>query len=69
MKVLQPEDVIGFKIQAMANNPLRATNELVDIESLMASYGRKLNWARIQEYFDPSAQSGRAPAPGTLWAC
>ena len=52
VKVLQPEDVIGFKVQAMANNPLRARKELVDIESLMAYYGKKLDWHRIQEYFD-----------------
>lgn len=52
IKVLQPEDVIGLKIQGMANNPLRRTKELVDIESLMAYYGRQLDWARLQEYFD-----------------
>ena len=52
VKVLQPEDVIGFKIQAMANNPLRARKELVDIESLMAYYGQQLDWRRIREYFD-----------------
>ena len=52
VKVLQPEDVIGFKAQAMANNPLRATKEMVDIEALMAYYRQELDWTRIQEYFD-----------------
>lgn len=52
IKVLQPEDVIGFKVQAMANNPLRAMKEMVDIETLMAYYRQKLEWARIEEYFD-----------------
>ena len=52
VKVLQPEDVIGFKVQAMANNPLRVTKDLVDIEALMAYYREKLDWARVQEYFD-----------------
>ncbi len=52
VNVLQPEDVIGFKVQGMANNPLRATKELVDIEALMAYYGKTLDWARIQEYFE-----------------
>ena len=52
IKALQPEDVIGYKIQALANNPIRAAKELVDIESLMAYYRDKLDWMRIQEYFD-----------------
>lgn len=52
VKVLQPEDVIGFKVQGMANNPMRVTQDLVDIETLMAYYRHKLDWARIQEYFD-----------------
>jgi len=52
IQVLQPEDVIGFKVQAIANNPVRVTQDLVDIEALMAYYGRKLDWGRIQEYFD-----------------
>ena len=52
VNVLQPEDVIGLKVQGMANNPLRTTKELADIESLMTYYGRRLDWGRIQEYFD-----------------
>lgn len=52
IKALQPEDVIGYKIQGFANNLIRAAKELVDIESLMAYYRDKLDWTRIQEYFD-----------------
>ena len=52
IRVLEPEDVIGFKVQALANNPLRKKKEEVDIEALMAHYGTKLDWNRIQEYYD-----------------
>ena len=52
IKALEPEDLIGFKVQAMANNPQRTTKDLSDIEALMAYYGRRLDWTRIQEYFD-----------------
>ena len=61
VNVLQSEDVIGFKVQAMANNPMRVTQDLGDIETLMAYYGHRLDWARIQEYFDlfEMGQEGR----------
>lgn len=52
IKALQPEDVIGYKIQGLVNNPLRAGQDLVDIESLMAYHREKLDWARIQEFFE-----------------
>ncbi len=52
IKVLQPEDVIGFKIQAIANNPLRAAREALDIESLMSHHRNKLDWDRIQEFYE-----------------
>ena len=35
MRVLQPEDVIGLKVQAMANDPRRKDKEMADIETLM----------------------------------
>jgi hypothetical protein len=52
ISVLQPEDVIGLKVQAMANDPSRATQETADIESLMATHGSRLDWDRIQEFYD-----------------
>ena len=52
IKVLEPEDVIGFKVQALANNPIRRKKEEVDIEALMAQLGSRLDWSRIQEYYD-----------------
>ena len=52
IKVLQPEDVIGLKVQAMANNPARLARETVDIEALMEHYGARLDWDRIQEFYE-----------------
>lgn len=52
MRVLQPEDLIGFKVQAMANNPARIQREQVDIESLLQAQRGHLDWERIQQYYD-----------------
>ena len=52
IQVLQPEDVIGLKVQALANNPLRRLRETTDIEALMEVHGSRLDWRRIQEYYD-----------------
>jgi len=51
LKVLQPEDIIGLKIQAMANDPLRQLKERTDIEALAARYGPQLDWRRVREYY------------------
>jgi hypothetical protein len=52
IRVADPEDVIGFKVQAIANNPDRRLQEQADIERLMAIYRDRLDWSRIQEYYD-----------------
>lgn len=52
IRVVDPEGVIGFKVQAMANNSKRRTKELADIETLLELYGTRLDWPRIQGYFD-----------------
>jgi len=51
IKVARPEDIIGLKIQAMANDPRRKLKELADIEAILRLYKRKINWKLIQEYF------------------
>ena len=51
IRVLCPEDVIGFKVQGMANDPLRRVHETVDIESLAARYGKELDWSRVEAYY------------------
>jgi hypothetical protein len=50
--VADPEDIIGLKVQAMVNDPKRSLQEIADIERLMALYGRKLDWQRIQEFYE-----------------
>jgi len=52
IRAADPEDVIGLKVQAMTNDPDRKPQELGDIEALMRLYGSKLDWGRIQEYYD-----------------
>lgn len=52
LRTAQPEDVIGLKVQAMFNDPERGAQEQNDIERLMAQYGRRLDWDRIQEFYD-----------------
>jgi hypothetical protein len=61
IRVVDPEGVIGFKVQAMANNPKRRTQDLADIETLLDLYGSTLDWTRIQGYFDlfELSQEGR----------
>jgi hypothetical protein len=52
IRVAEPEDVIGLKVQAIANNPKRQTKELSDIEQLMDVSGARLDWNRLQEFFE-----------------
>jgi hypothetical protein len=44
--------VIGLKVQAMFNDPERRDQDQSDIERLMALYRRKLDWNRIQEFYE-----------------
>lgn len=52
LRTVQPEDVIGLKVQAMYNDPERRAQEQIDIERLMGRFGRQLDWARIQEFYE-----------------
>jgi len=51
IRVLEPEDIIGLKVQAVANDPGRRTQDWADIESLLAARAPDLDWARLREYF------------------
>lgn len=51
IKVLKVEDLIGLKVQAIANDPSRKPIDLADIESLMEAYGGSIDWSLIEEYF------------------
>lgn len=50
VRVLQPEDLIGLKIQAIANNEHREPTDMYDIEELMRLHGDSLDWQLIEEY-------------------
>lgn len=50
VRVVRPEDLIGLKVQSIANNPARRHKELADIESLLETRP-DVDWARIRRYF------------------
>ena len=50
-RVAAPEDVIGLKVQSMANDPNRKARDLADIEALAARRRGTLDWKLIGEYF------------------
>ena len=52
LRTAQPEDIIGLKVQALSNDPERRVQEQSDIERLMGRYGNRLDWDRIQEFYD-----------------
>lgn len=52
IKVVEAEDVIGLKLQAMCNDAARSAQERADIERLMARFGKRLDWERIGEYYE-----------------
>lgn len=51
VKVLKAEDIIGLKLQAIANNPARERNDLADIESLISANKNNLDWSWLEKYF------------------
>ena len=51
VRVINPEDMIGLKVQAMVNDPDRKPQEIADIERVMAAYGQRLDWQRIEEFY------------------
>jgi hypothetical protein len=51
VKVVDVEDLIGLKVQAMANDETRKTRDLADIESLLEARQSSLDWDRVKDYF------------------
>ncbi len=51
VRVLRPEDLIGFKVQAVANAPERRPMDTQDIEMLAEVYRGRLDWARVERYY------------------
>ena len=48
VRVLRPEDLIGLKVQALANDPGRTPFDRYDIEELMRLHGATLDWKQDQ---------------------
>jgi hypothetical protein len=48
--VLGVEDVIGLKIQAMANAPHRRSHDLADIQNLVELHRESMDWELIEDY-------------------
>ena len=51
VRTLQPEDIVGLKVQALANDPGRERRDMVDIELLVERYSDEVDWERMREYF------------------
>jgi hypothetical protein len=62
VRAVQPEDLVGLKVQAMVNDPARQAQETADIETLASLYGTRWDWGAIQEYFDLFELGDRARA-------
>jgi hypothetical protein len=50
LRVISAEGLIGFKLQALVNNPAR-TRDLDDIRALLRAQRGRLNMQEVQEYF------------------
>jgi hypothetical protein len=51
VKVLKVEDIIGLKIQAIANNPKRKEIDTADIVMLLDKHHEDVDWNLLNEYF------------------
>lgn len=51
IKVLKVEDIIGFKVQAMANDESRKAIDIGDIEALMTLHKAAIDWDILDGYF------------------
>jgi hypothetical protein len=52
VKVLVPEDIIGLKVQAVANDPSRRERDIADIQALLQLHSPMLDWELMQSYFE-----------------
>ena len=50
LRVISAEGLIGFKLQAVVNNPARA-RDLEDIRALLRAQRDRLNMQEVREYF------------------
>ena len=50
LRVISPEGLNGFKLQAIVNNP-RRTQDLEDIRALLRANRNRLDLTEVREYF------------------
>jgi hypothetical protein len=51
IRVANPEDIIGLKLQALVNDASRKNREYADIEAIASHYRETLDWDLIKDYF------------------
>jgi len=51
IRVVNPEDIIGLKLQALVNDASRKNREYADIEAIAGHYRETLDWDLIKDYF------------------
>lgn len=51
LPVVEPEDLIGLKVQALANDPDRFFQDMADIEAISRRHRKSLDWDRLREYY------------------
>jgi hypothetical protein len=52
VRVLEPEDLIGLKVQSSSNDPRRRRGDMADVEALLRAIPRsRLDLERIRDYF------------------
>jgi predicted nucleotidyltransferase len=55
IKVVHIEDIIGLKVQALVNNPLRAARDWADIRMILEAakeQGRLIDWGLLEDYLE-----------------
>ena len=50
IRVLKPESLIAFKLQAVKNNPSRTSVDLQDIKKLAEINRQNMDWSLIDHY-------------------
>lgn len=51
LRTLRPEDLVGLKVQALANDPRRERQDLADIDRLAERFSAEMDWEGVREYF------------------
>lgn len=62
VKVISPEDIIGLKVQACANDPARLRQDMADVEAVIRYNIKTLNMTLVREYFQLFEMTGTLEA-------